>query len=252
LAFQIKKSFDLIINFVGAGDPAKIKILGHSIMDITNFYDSIAIEYVKKINKCKYIFISSGAVYGDNFNDPIHNHSKSIVQVTDLDAKDYYSLSKIYSEYRHRALNDLQITDLRIFNYFSHTQDLSSSFFISEIMRSLISREKFKTSTHSIFRDYISPDDFFQIIERVIFNNNKNIALDCYSVSPVEKFELLEKLKEHYAFDYEVFDTKTEGFHKKNYYSRNEYAANIGYIPTKSSLSNIMEQANILLSGGKK
>ena len=54
--FGLDIELDAIINFVGVGDPAKAKEMGASILDITYQYDNLAISYVKKHTKCKYIF----------------------------------------------------------------------------------------------------------------------------------------------------------------------------------------------------
>ena len=41
---------------------------------ITLQYDQLAIDYINKHPACRYIFMSSGAVYGSNFDEPGNRH----------------------------------------------------------------------------------------------------------------------------------------------------------------------------------
>ena len=71
-------NFDAVINFVGIGDPIKALALGSSIFEISLHYDRLALSYIKSHPNCRYIYISSGAVYGKNFEAPIEVDSVSI------------------------------------------------------------------------------------------------------------------------------------------------------------------------------
>ena len=78
--------YDVIFNFVGIGDPRKLKELGSKILEISHYYDQLATNYLLKYPKTKYIFISSGAVYGsDNFNNNVTENSTQM----NLDANKY-------------------------------------------------------------------------------------------------------------------------------------------------------------------
>ncbi len=57
------QNFDVIINFVGVGNPVKAAAMGSSIFDVTIYYDELALRYLNKNPKCRYIFLSSGAAY---------------------------------------------------------------------------------------------------------------------------------------------------------------------------------------------
>ncbi|MBT7036697.1 MAG: NAD(P)-dependent oxidoreductase, partial [Lentimicrobiaceae bacterium] len=61
--FNNNQKYDLIINFVGVGDPVKAQNMGSDIFKITEQYDDMALDYVKCNKETKYIFLSSGAVY---------------------------------------------------------------------------------------------------------------------------------------------------------------------------------------------
>ena len=66
-AFSTDLHFDAILNFVGVGDPAQAAAMGASIFDITLKYDQMALNYLEHHPQCRYIFLSSGAAYGSNF-----------------------------------------------------------------------------------------------------------------------------------------------------------------------------------------
>jgi nucleoside-diphosphate-sugar epimerase len=69
-AFRADKHFDAVLNFVGVGNPAQAAAMGASIFDLTLKYDALALDYVCQNPMCRYIFLSSGAVYGSSFEKP--------------------------------------------------------------------------------------------------------------------------------------------------------------------------------------
>ena len=118
--FDCNESHDIIINFVGVGDPLKSKKVGNGIFKITEQYDDMALNYIDSNKKTKYIFISSGAVYGGNYQNPVNESTAATVNINNLDGTDWYRISKLYAESKHRSLAGLSIIDVRVFNYFSH------------------------------------------------------------------------------------------------------------------------------------
>ena len=74
----------MIINFVGIGDPTKVQKLGNAIFNITEKYDNMALDYIKKNTKTKYIFLSSGAVYGGNYQEPVDENTDAKVVINNL------------------------------------------------------------------------------------------------------------------------------------------------------------------------
>lgn len=248
--FSNHDNYDVVINFVGVGDPARAKSIGSSILEITEKYDKLALDYLKNNPTCKYIFLSSGAVYGGNFDEPVDASSKSVVDINNLGSRDWYSIAKIYAEAKHRALNDLDITDVRVFNYYSHTQDDNSASLISDIVRSMRSGEIFITADYDIARDYISTKDFFNLMVCMFKADFYNGAIDCYSMFPVKKFEMLEYFKEKFNLRYEK--VKNAGVNatgiKKNYYSKNQVASKFLYTPIYSSIDGLTKEVEVALS----
>ena len=128
-----KESYDVILNFVGVGNPLRLKKMGHEILDISHKFDQIAINYLKKNKLTKYLFISSGAVYGThNFEQNVKEFSMASININSSDPQEYYSMSKLYAELLHRSMNESFIVDIRIFNYISQNIDLNSGFLISD------------------------------------------------------------------------------------------------------------------------
>lgn len=251
----LQQPFDGLINFVGVGDPAKAVDMGKSIFDVTFEYDSLAINYLNKYPQCRYIFLSSGAVYGAGFDSPADSEMMAKIPINNLQAQDWYGVSKLHAEARHRALQSLSIVDIRIFNYFSHTQDMSARFLISDIIRSIDQKKIFITSDINIVRDYLHPHDFFQLIIKVLTSPRINCAIDCYSKSPVDKKTLLQVLKTRFNLNYKIVDGQlglnATGI-KHRYYSLNHGATQFGYEPLFSALDCVTQEIEIYLSNKKQ
>ncbi len=245
-----ERQYDAIINFVGVGDPKTAIDMGPLVFDITLEYDQMALDYLRTNPNCKYIFLSSGAVYGDVFNEPVNEESKASIAINSLRSWNWYSIAKLYAEARHRALKDLCIIDLRIFNYFSQSQNLNSHFLITDILRAIRDEKILKLSKENIVRDYLSSNDFFQLVNRMLQKNSLNIAIDCYTKAPIEKFYLLETMHSIFGLKYEFDETKVilnATGQKKNYYTNNLKAKQFGYEPQYSSLENIMNNTKLIL-----
>ncbi len=241
--FSEKNYYDVILNFVGIGDPDKALKLGSSIFDITYEYDSLAMNNISKNPDTKYIFFSSGAVYGsNNFSSPPCDSSSSIISINNLESSDWYSISKIHSEARHRALLNSKIIDLRVFNYISSNIDIYGTFFISDAIRSIIKNETLHTTNSNFYRDYIGPDDLFSLINVIIYSNINNQPIDCYTKKHTSKFKILSMLEDCYGLNYQ-FSNKEYGLnytgHKNYYYSENRNASSFGYKPAHTSLETI-------------
>ena len=163
--FSNHQKYDAIINFVGIGDPAKAQKMGSNIFKVTEQYDNMALEYLKQHKKTRYIFLSSGAVYGGNYQVPVDKDTVATIDINNLKSTDWYALAKLNAEAKHRSLSDLSIVDVRVFNYFSHTQDMNARFLITDIVRAIKNKEVFKTSADNIMRDFINPPDFQNLIK---------------------------------------------------------------------------------------
>ena len=250
--FCADEHFDVIINFVGSGDPAKTLAMGASIFDVTLEYDEMALGYLRQHPKCRYLFLSSGAVYGSSFDEPVDANSKAVVAINNLQPQDWYRVAKLYAECRHRSLSHLPIVDILVFNYFSHTQNISARFFIADILRAIQSGEVLITSLDNIVRDYIGPDDFHQLVSLILAAQPSNDVVDCYTKAPVDKMTLLSNMKERFGLVYEVRDApagvSATGV-KMNYFSKNRRAETFGYLPSKKSLDSVLDEVRLAENG---
>ncbi len=242
------QSFDVIINCIGISNPSDITKYGNEILTLSERYDDLIIEYLKKNNSCQYLNFSSGVVYGD-FSQPVNDESLLNLSLNDI-SNDPYSLSKIRSETKHRLLSSLNIVDIRIFNFFSRFIDLNTGFFISEIISSINSNKEFFTNKQNFYRDFLHPDDLFHLISLCIKNPKLNFALDAYSISPISKYDILKEFTDLYNLKYSFNnDLKIEeptGF-KEKYYSLSRKAKNIGYLPIHSSLETLLTESRFLI-----
>jgi len=243
--FNKNQRYDVIINFVGIGDPVKAQKMGSDIFKVTEQYDDMALEYLKQHKKTKYIFLSSGAVYGGNYQEPVNKDTVAIIDINNLKSTDWYAISKLYAEAKHRSMPELSIVDVRVFNYFSHTQDMNARFLITDIVRAIKNKKVFKTSADNIIRDFITPPDFYRLIQAIINFKPINRAVDCYTKSPISKFDLLDGLGDKLGLEYEI-DNNVDIINatgiKLNYYSVYKIADGIGYFPKNTSLDGIIQE----------
>lgn len=249
-----KVEFDAVINFVGVGNPAQAIAMGDSILEITLKYDMLVLNYLQQHPGCRYLFLSSGAVYGSDFDKPVDENSKAIISINQLQAQDWYAIAKLYAECRHRALSHLPIVDIRVFNYFSHTQDVSARFLITDVLRAIQFGDTLTTSSANIVRDYIGPEDFSQLVELILTEPAVNDVVDCYTKAPVDKMTLLSSMSQNFGLLYEVkqipVGLNATGV-KMNYFSKNRRAKKFKYSPAKSSLESILSEAYRMVSGWK-
>lgn len=248
--FNHQQHYDAIINFVGAGNPAKTTLMGSSIMDVTHEYDELALGYLEKHPGTRYIFLSSGAAYGSDFAEPVKKGAVATFNLNNLTNADWYGIAKFYSECRHRSLSAFPIVDLRVFSYFSRTQDLAARFLMCDVLRAICSKSVLQTSGVDMVRDYLNPKDFSTMVQAVLKADPINIALDCFSRSPVSKFELLLRMKEEFDLQYEIHPdagVNATG-HKLNYFSLNHRAIEFGYVPSMTSLECVMTESAAILN----
>ena len=249
-AFRANDHFDAVFNFVGVGNPAQAKAMGASIFDVTLKFDEVALDYIRQNPTCRYLFISSGAAYGSIFSEPVDANSKAVVSINSLQPQDWYAVAKLHAECRHRSLPHLPIVDIRVFNYFSHTQDISARFLISDIMRAICGQTVLQTSAEYIVRDFMHPSDFFKLVSALLNSPAENTAVDCYSLAPIDKQTLLETMHETFGLLYEIVPAAASidaTGSKPHYYSLNTRAADFGYQPAFTSLDGILREAAAMM-----
>ena len=249
--FGNHQKYDVIINFVGIGDPIKAQIIGSDIFTITEQYDDMALNYLKQHKETKYIFMSSGAVYGGSYQKPVNENTVATVDINNLKSTDWYAISKLYAEAKHRSMPELSIVDVRVFNYFSHTQNMDARFLITDIVRAIKNKEVFKTSADNIVRDFITPPDFYRLIQAIIDYSPINLALDCYTKASVSKLDLLANFESKFGVQYKInksVDIINATGAKLNYYSVNKAAGVIGYSPAYGSLDGVLQEiSNVIV-----
>ena len=246
------QEFDAIINFVGVGNPAQTAAMGASIYDVTLQYDELALNYVRHHPECRYVFLSSGAAYGSCFNSPVDVGTKGTIDINNLQPQDWYGVAKLYAECRHRAHPELPIIDIRVFNYFSRTQDMNARFLITDIVRAIRDNTVLQTSAEYMVRDFIGPSDFYQLIRAILTSPANNDVLDCYSKAPIDKPTLLAAMQDRFGLKYEISKTNASvnaTGSKSHYFSLNDKAKNYGYHPALSSIDSILIEAESLING---
>ena len=239
-----------VINFVGVGDPIRARDMGADIFSVTREFDLLALNYLSRHQDTRYIFLSSGAVYGQNFVQGVSEASVAHVPINALQPQDYYAEAKRYAETLHRSRPE-NIFDIRVFNYISRTANLSARFLIADMINAVRGGTIFKTTNRPLMRDFLHPADFCQLVECCLVAPDGNMALDCYSQAPISKEELIALMANEFGMRYEIAQPASivnATGEKPNYFSRNPRAAALGYAPTYSSYSAIREEVAAILA----
>ena len=248
-----KLAHDVVINFVGVGDPKRAAEMGAGIFEVTSQFDDMVLAELDQNRDRRYIFISSGAVYGNVFSKPVTSETEAVIGINDIHPADYYGAAKLNAEIKHRARSNLAIFDLRVFNIFSRTQDIEARFFITDIVRAIRDNQTLITSSDYMVRDFMHPKDFHQIIECLLLASPSNCAVDCYSRSPIDKYSLLQAMAERFGLRYEIIPGATAAINstgeKACYYSLNRKAVEFGYRPKRTSLECILVETTAIVSG---
>ena len=250
-AFSADEHFGAILNFVGLGNPAQAAAMGASIFDVTLKYDEMALNYVRQHPNCRYIFLSSGAAYGASFVEPVDVNSKAVISINNLQPQDWYAVAKLHAECRHRSLQHLPIVDIRVFNYFSRTQDMESRFLMTDIIRAIRNKTVLQTSPDYNVRDFIHPSDFYNLVNSILVAPAVNVVVDAYSKAPIDKPTLLATMQENFGLQYETVQTVVSvnaTGSKPYYYSLNKYAEAFGYVPSLTSFQAVFQEASIVLN----
>jgi len=245
-----EQDFDAVINFIGAGDPAQIAAMGSSILDVTLNFDGMVLKYLDTHPACRYLFLSSGAAYGSNFSEPARHDTPATVRINDLAPHEWYGVAKLHAECRHRAHPDFCIFDIRVFNYFSRTQDINARFLITDMLRAIREDSVLKTSADYIVRDYLHPTDFHGLVLSLLASPPANTAVDCYTCAPVDKPGLLQAMQMEFGLKYEIVGTSVSPNatgSKSHYYSQNKRAADFGYFPRLTSLEGVLQESAAIL-----
>jgi len=205
-----KIEYKWIINCIWIWNPEKLKEIWKNIIFLTEKYDNLIIEYLKYNTNSIYINFSSWAIYKGSFSKVINEKTLSNIDINNIDYSDYYYISKIYSEVKHRSLKELNIVDLRIFSFYSKYIDINSSFFMSELIKSIKEKTPFITNKKNFTRDFISPEWLFNIIILILKKDKINNWFDVISKSSITKNEILNFMKNKYNLDIEYIDSNIE------------------------------------------
>jgi len=245
--------FDVVINCVGVGDPAEVRDLGADIFKVTEAFDSRILDYLDDHIDALYINMSSGAVFGTSFETPVTAETQFPGVIDEDDPAEWYGMAKRRAEAKHRARPELNIVDIRVYSYLSRFIDLSGRLFIVDLFNAVRHRTVLRTQPDDPIRDYATPLDLLQLIDRIISFwelSPVNAALDLYSKSPVGKFELLEAVSNVFDLSWEIVEhagvIPSTGA-KRLYYSKNKAAGKLGYIPHFESRDGVLHELSGLM-----
>lgn len=232
---------DAIINCVGFGTPEKVRSAGIEQFLLTEKYDNLILDVLTRNPETRYVNFSSGAIYGTDHEAPIDKECEFKIRLDTIQPGDYYRISKLNSEAKHRSLPDLCIFDLRLFSFFSRFIELDSSYLICDMVNTIREGGIFETAENDIVRDYIHPEDLCLFIVCCLEGPSLNLALDVYSAAPVKKSELIDFAVTKYRLQTKYLKTNTvvSPTGLKQWYASMNHAAEktVSFAPGFSSMA---------------
>lgn len=241
---EIGVGSDAILNCVGFGTPDRIRNAGSDLFTVSEEIDDLLVDVVRRSSQTKYVNFSSGAVYGVTGAKPAGKGFESVLNVSPISPQDFYRICKTYQEAKHRSFSSLPIVDLRLFSFFSPWTELESGFLLTDIIGALSSGTELTSSPATFYRDYVSPEDLYLLLDLIIRSEGLNRSLDVYSREPIEKFRLLDLLREQFGLRYTLSEN-VQGSptgNKSLYYSTDRAAGELlGYSPVDSSWDSIRD-----------
>ena len=238
--FNYELEWSSVINFIGIGDPRRLQSISNDIIEINDFFDIKIIDVLKRNPDRKYIYLSSGSVYCSDFLKPLHSDTTLKIKLNGTQKYHQYSIAKLISELRHRSLKNLNIIDIRIFNYLHNNSPEKDSSFIGSILHSLKTNNHFVTTDQNITRDFVDYTLFLESIFCLLNAEGHNNAYDIYSKKPVAKLELLNELSNDFGLKLKIKETGNINLFeptgsKPMYYSMDRRLKKYGYNPSKTS-----------------
>jgi nucleoside-diphosphate-sugar epimerase len=225
--------FELIINCIGVGDPARVAALGSGVFDLTKTWDDRVIGGMRP--GARYVFMSSGIVHETKPVPPA------------------YATAKRAAEARHREARDRAILDIRIFGYADPAMPIDGTFFLSDLARCIVRGEPFVTTPLDMVRDYAGAEEVAQLIACWTAGGAPNIALDLYTKTALSKSELLEVARNRYGMRIEtrkrVVSSPTG--HKPVYAAQNRAAAAFGYTPRRTAMEVVIDTLDTIVAAAR-
>lgn len=197
---------DAVINAAGPGDPARLRQAGADILRITETLDNLVLDHLRTSPGTVYIYLGTGAVYGNGYAEPVDEGSRLCLPVNRLGPEHCYPLAKLAAEAKHRCLAHLPIVDLRVFGFVSRHLDPDAGFLLSDALRALQAGQVLETTRRNFIRDFIGPQELGDLVERAIACNGPNGVCDAVSAGPLRKSDLLEVLAQAFGLRYEIVD----------------------------------------------
>lgn len=249
-----KHDYSLILNCVGVARKRPPSAPLYDYFALTEQYDNLILSYLQDgRSHALYVSFSSGAVYGPGFAEPAEESTCYPVQVNHISPQEYYGIARLHAEAKHRALPDLRIIDLRLFSYFSRDIDLTQGYFITELIQSLQEGSPFATGRSEFTRDYLHPDDLFDLINLCQREEQINCAMDACSAQPTRKSDILEYFQDTYGLQYTWSEEETASGptgNRLHYYSNWRGGEGLSWEPAHASIDTLAAESKALLQSG--
>lgn len=179
----------IALNFVGRGSPKSVSALDKEFLLQTDRLDRLLIDWAEQSSERKYIYFSSGAVYGSLIGQQGVTFADL---VSAIDTSDIYRKSKLNAEDNH-SRSKAKIIDLRIFCYCPKQWSAKSDFFVDQLISHIKSCDVMTIDPRDFKRDFCDYEAVRQALQHLITRVDGG-RYDISSSQPISKLELLKSL----------------------------------------------------------
>lgn len=243
-----REHYGVIVNCVGAGTPDKLR--PGDWFSVPEKFDNLVLDHLRSVDpEALCVAFGSGAIYGPH-PDPVGADSCFSTPVNRVPPADRYSIMRLYTEAKHRSLADRNIVDIRIFSFFSRYASPDSGYFMTDVLKALLTGTPLRTDDSDMIRDYVAPDDLYRLIRLCMEKKRINAAFDSYSLAPVSKKQVLARFRERFGLAVERAEAVSASPNgtRSVYASANRAAEHVlGYRPRYSALQALEEETAFAL-----
>ena len=217
--------FDVLLNFIGSGDPKLPKAQERELSSAMEFWDSVVVGKMRRLRIRNYWHMSSGIAGRQGTED----------------TPGTYSATKRALESEHGE-SGLPIVDIRVYGFADRSAHFVPGSLIGDIRSTIDIGGTLRVDSADIVRDYCGASELSQMFTILLEQRECNGIVELESQAPLRKFDLLDELQRQGQLDYEIVSQtqSTMTGEKLHYTPSGEHRLN-NFKPLRTSMKVVMD-----------
>ena len=224
-------------------------------LDITEKYQNIYIstlnilKFIKKQSISKFVYVSSGGVYG-NFTKPVSENSK--LDLSLVSKNESYSVFKLVSEHLVHIFcteNNLDYVIARAFSFYGQDLPLLNHFVIGNFLQDILSGNEISIHTKDdVVRSFMHQEDLARALLILLLNKNKFLTYNIGSDEEISIKDLARLMVNEFSPKTNIVFTHKIDKSPRPYYVPNikKFRDEYSYKPRYNLLNGLKQTIKIL------